>query len=172
MPDVTYFKPQGIRLRDLKETELTFDELESIRLSDVEKLSQLEAAERMQIHQSTFQRNLARAREKIAKALIEGQAIKICGGAYKIRRIRNSQDVKNTEVLNMSKGDKTGPEGKGPKTGRGLGYCSGSDKSGNESDQPRQGMARGLRNGQGNGPKNGQGNRAGQGRGLGRKTDE
>ena len=151
MPDVTYFKPQGIRLRDLKEIELTFDELESIRLSDVEKLSQLEAAERMQIHQSTFQRNLARAREKIAKALIEGQAIKINGGKY-----------------NMAKGDKTGPEGKGPKTGRGLGYCSGSDKPGNESDQPRQGMARGPRNGQGNGPRTGRGRSQGTGRGRGR----
>ena len=147
MPDVTYFKPAGIRLRDLKETELTFDELESVRLSDVEKLSQLEAAEKMQIHQSTFQRNLARAREKIANALVNGQAIKINGGKYK-----------------MPKGDKTGPEGKGPKTGRGLGYCNGNDKPGNESDQPRQGMARGPRNGQGNGPKDGRGNRAGQGR--------
>ncbi len=155
MPDVTYFKPTGIRLRDLQETELTFDELESIRLSDVEKLSQLEAAERMQIHQSTFQRNLVRAREKIAKALVQGQAIKINGGKYK-----------------MPKGDRKGPEGKGPKTGRGLGYCAGNDKPGNESDQPRQGMARGLRNGQGNGPKDGRGRSQGAGRGLGRKTDE
>ncbi len=141
-------------LRNLKEIELTFDELESVRLSDVEKLSQLEAAEKMQIHQSTFQRNLARAREKIANALINGQAIKIHGGAYK-----------------MPKGDRTGPEGKGSRTGRGLGYCSGSDKPGFESDQPRQGAARGPRNGQGNGPRNGQGNGAGRGRGLGRKTD-
>jgi predicted DNA-binding protein (UPF0251 family) len=154
MPNVTYFKPIGIRLRDLKETELTFDELESIRLSDVEKLSQLEAAEKMQIHQSTFQRNLARAREKIANALVNGQAIKIHGGVFK-----------------MPKGDKTGPEGKGPKTGRGLGYCNGNDKPGFESDQPRQGMARGPRDGQGNGSRTGRGRGQRVGRGLGRKTD-
>jgi len=156
MPEVTYFKPTGIRLRDLEEVELTFDELESIRLSDVENLSQLEAAKKMQIHQSTFQRNLARAREKIAKALVNGLAIKIHGGKYK-----------------MPRGDKTGPEGKGPKTGRGLGYCSGSDKPGYESDQPTQGMARGPRNGQGNGPRDGRGRSqgAGRGRGVVKKTD-
>ncbi len=154
MPDVTYFKPQGVRLRDVGITELTYDEVECLRLSEIENLSQVDAAEKMQVHQSTFQRNLSSARKKIATALINGQAIKIHGGTYK-----------------MPKGDKTGPEGKGPKTGRGLGYCSGSDKPGYESDQPTQGMARGPRNGQGNGPKDGRGRGAGRGRGLGRRTD-
>jgi hypothetical protein len=46
----------------------------------------------------------------------------------------------------MPRGDRTGPEGKGPKTGRGLGYCSGSNKAGYENDAPRQGAGRGLRN--------------------------
>jgi hypothetical protein len=43
----------------------------------------------------------------------------------------------------MPNGDKTGPEGKGPKTGRGLGYCNGNDKPGRENGQ-RRGMGRGL----------------------------
>lgn len=30
----------------------------------------------------------------------------------------------------MPRGDKTGPNGEGPKTGRGLGYCAGSDTPG------------------------------------------
>ncbi len=154
MPDVTYFKPQGVRLREVGITELTYVELECLRLSEIENLSQADAAEKMQVHQSTFQRNLASARKKVAQALINGQAIKIHGGAFK-----------------MPKGDKTGPEGKGPKTGRGLGYCNGNDKPGYESDQPRQGMARGPRNGQGNGPRTGRGRGQRVGRGLGRKTD-
>jgi len=132
MPEVTYFKPQGVKLRNLDTVELNYDEVECLRLSEIEKLSQADSAQKMQIHQSTFQRTLTRAREKIAIALIEGQAIKINGGKYK-----------------MPKGDKTGPEGKGPKTGRGLGYCSGNDKPGFESNEPRQGMSRGPRNGQG-----------------------
>lgn len=64
----------------------------------------------------------------------------------------------------------TGPEGKGPKTGRGLGYCSGNDKAGYLSDQPTQGMARGPRDGQGNGrPRTGRGQ--GRGRGFNRSRD-
>jgi len=149
MPDVTYFKPQGIRIRNLEITELTFDEIECVRLSEIEELSQVEAAQKMKIHQSTFQRSLAKARKKIADALINGKAIKIQGGTYK-----------------MPRGDKTGPEGKGPKTGRGLGYCSGNDKPGYMSDQPTQGMARGPRNGQGNGPRDGRGRGQGRGRGF------
>jgi len=30
----------------------------------------------------------------------------------------------------MPRGDKTGPEGKGPKTGRRAGFCAGSDEPG------------------------------------------
>ena len=153
MPDVTYFKPQGIRIRNLEIIELTFDEIECVRLSEIKELSQVDAAKKMKIHQSTFQRSLARARKKIADALINGKAIKIQGGIYK-----------------MPKGDKTGPEGKGPKTGRGLGYCSGNDKAGYLSDQPTQGMARGPRDGQGNGrPRTGRGQ--GRGRGFNRNRD-
>ena len=62
----------------------------------------------------------------------------------------------------MPNGDRTGPEGKGPKTGRGLGRCSGSEQAGRESDQPRQGMGRGLRDGKGS--RRGMGNGQGMGR--------
>lgn len=45
----------------------------------------------------------------------------------------------------VPRGDKTGPQGKGPKTGRGLGYCSGSDKPGyeNPNNRPRDGRGQG-----------------------------
>lgn len=69
----------------------------------------------------------------------------------------------------MPRGDKTGPEGKGPKTGRGLGLCSGSDKPGYQNEEaPRQGRVRGPRNGTGFGP--GRGMR--RGLGMGRKKEE
>ncbi len=101
-PGVTYFKPRAVLLRQLTEIELTFDELETMRLSNIEKLSQSDAASKMDIHQSTFQRTLTRAREKVTDALVNGKAIKIHGGEYK-----------------MPGGDGTGPLGQGQIAGRG-----------------------------------------------------
>jgi predicted DNA-binding protein (UPF0251 family) len=76
-PSVRYFKPQGIPLRELGEVELTLEELESLRLKNMEGLEQTEASVKMKTSQSTFQRILASAYKKITKALIEGKAIKI-----------------------------------------------------------------------------------------------
>ncbi|MEA3514976.1 MAG: DUF134 domain-containing protein [Nanoarchaeota archaeon] len=84
-PDVIYFKPRAVPLSQLYEVELTIEELETLRLNDIKKLSQEDAALRMHIHQSTFQRTLAKAREKITDALVNGKAIKIQGGNYKMR---------------------------------------------------------------------------------------
>ncbi len=59
--------------------------------------------------------------------------------------------------------DKTGPQGKGPMTGRGLGYCAGHNP-GDEDNRPsfgrgygrgrrrRRGCGRGLGRGMGRGP--------------------
>ena len=76
-PNVRYFKPQGIPLRELDEVELTLEELEALRLKNVEGLDQIEASKKMKTSQSTFQRILSSAYKKIAEALIEGKAIKI-----------------------------------------------------------------------------------------------
>lgn len=76
-PSVKYFKPQGIPLRELSEVELTLEELEALRLKNIEDLDQVEAAEKMKTSQSTFQRILTSAHKKITEALVEGKAIKI-----------------------------------------------------------------------------------------------
>lgn len=76
-PEVTYFKPQGIPLRFLEEIDLGRDELEALRLCDLEDLEQIEAAKKMNISQSTLQRILVSARKETVQALIEGKAIKI-----------------------------------------------------------------------------------------------
>ena len=72
-----YFKPAGVPLRELSEISLRPDEVEAIRLKNVEKLDQGSAAKKMEISQSTFQRILARAHEKIATAICRGWAIRI-----------------------------------------------------------------------------------------------
>ncbi len=101
-PEVTHFKPQGVPLRHLEEEKITIDELEALRLANIEKLSQIDAAKKMEVHQSTFQRTLSRANEKLTNALVFGKAIKIHGGEYK-----------------MPRGDGTGPDGTNFRKGRG-----------------------------------------------------
>lgn len=76
-PEVTFYKPQGVPLRDLKVVELELDEVEALRLKNVEGLNQDEGARRMKVSQSTFQRILKVASEKMVKAIVGGMAIKI-----------------------------------------------------------------------------------------------
>jgi uncharacterized protein len=88
LPNVTFFKPRGIPLSMLETAELTFDELEAIRLADLEGLYQEQAAEKMQISRATFGRVLESAHKKTADALINGKAIKIEGGVVKMTQNR------------------------------------------------------------------------------------
>ncbi|MBN1645542.1 DUF134 domain-containing protein [Candidatus Woesearchaeota archaeon] len=90
-PDITYFKPRAVPLTELQEVELNIDELETLRLTNLCKMSQLQAAKSMGIHQSTFQRALVRAREKITDALVKGKAIKIKGGKYQLLKAVESK---------------------------------------------------------------------------------
>ena len=76
-PKITYFKPQGVPMRFLEIVELTAEEVEALRLKNVENLDQEEAAKKMNTSQSTFQRIITSSYEKISKALINGMAIKI-----------------------------------------------------------------------------------------------
>jgi len=84
MPGVTYFKPAGIPLRLLEEVRLSLEEAEAIRLKDLEGLEQEQGAEKMGVSRPTFQRVLAKARRKIADALLNGRAIRIEGGNYEL----------------------------------------------------------------------------------------
>ncbi len=83
-PDVTYFKPAGIMLKNMQDSILTKEELEAIRLIDFKNISQNKAGKQMKISQPTLSRLLTSARKKIADALINGKAIKIQGGNYKM----------------------------------------------------------------------------------------
>ncbi len=83
-PDVTYFKPAGVLLKNLQESVLTRDELEAIRLIDYENVGQSKVAKKMKISQPTLSRILKSARKKIADALINGQAIRVKGGEYEM----------------------------------------------------------------------------------------
>jgi predicted DNA-binding protein (UPF0251 family) len=76
-PHVTYFKPRGIPLQELAEVSLARDEVEALKLHDLEHYSQQEAAEQMHVSQPTFARILASAHHKLAQGIIHGQAIRL-----------------------------------------------------------------------------------------------
>jgi predicted DNA-binding protein (UPF0251 family) len=64
-------------LRLLETVELTDEEIEAIRLRHLKDLQQEEAARMMRTSQSTYQRILTSAYEKMAEALVKGKAIAI-----------------------------------------------------------------------------------------------
>lgn len=72
-----YYKPRGIPLNRLEEINLSHEEMETLRLKYENNLTQHEAAQKMGISQSQYQRDISKALEKITKALIEGKAIRI-----------------------------------------------------------------------------------------------
>ena len=76
-PKVTYFKPQGVPLRHLEVVELTHEEVEALRLKNIDGLDQNTCAEKMDTSQSTFQRILSSANKKMSEAITQGRAIRI-----------------------------------------------------------------------------------------------
>lgn len=82
LPEVTVFQPVGASRADGEEIVLTVEELEAIRLKDVEDLDQTECAQRMQVSRPTFQRILDSARAKVASALTRGLALRVAGGTF------------------------------------------------------------------------------------------
>ena len=83
-PHCGVFKPAGVPASALKEVVLMLDELEAVRLADLEGLYQEEAAQRMKVSRQTFGRIVEAGRRKIAQALIEGKALKIEGGVIEM----------------------------------------------------------------------------------------
>lgn len=81
-PKIKGFKPYGVS-EDLEKSEvitLQFEEYEALKMCDYDLLNHCEAAEIMNISRPTFTRIYAIARQKMAKALVEGSQISIEGG--------------------------------------------------------------------------------------------
>ena len=79
-PAATVFKPAGCARTNLENVELRLDELEAVRLADLEGLYQEGAAGEMGVSRATFGRLLAEAHRKIADALVNGKALIVKGG--------------------------------------------------------------------------------------------
>ncbi|HTP05862.1 MAG TPA: DUF134 domain-containing protein [Nitrospirota bacterium] len=69
------FKPTGIPMAEIEQILLLREELEALKLCDLDDLTQAEAGTEMGVSRGTIQRILTIARKKVAKALSKGQAI-------------------------------------------------------------------------------------------------
>ncbi len=81
IPDVIHFVPAGSDNHQAGEQNvLKLEELEALRLKDLEGLEQEACAREMEVSRPTFQRILSSAREKVADSLVHGKSILIEGG--------------------------------------------------------------------------------------------
>lgn len=140
-PGVTFYKPQGVPLRQLKDAALTCEGLEALRLADGQGMSQAEGAEIMGVSRATFGRILAEARKTVATALVDGLAIRIEGGHYELAD-DVAEDQGDTEMPNMKgRGRCMGGQGRGmgqgcgQGRGQGRGQGMGQGKSQNAGQQ-------------------------------------
>jgi len=74
-PKYKRFLPEGCPKAKLDSIQISREEAEALRLKDVEDLDQTQAAGKMGISQSTFQRLLSSGHKKVAQALILGKEI-------------------------------------------------------------------------------------------------
>ena len=81
-----YFKPSGKLPASAERVSLKFEELEALRLADLEGLSQSEASSGMGVSRHTFGRVLASARKKVALSLVNNIPLVVTGGTNSCRR--------------------------------------------------------------------------------------
>lgn len=119
VPGCRYFRPGRHRPGDSGEVNLFWEELEALRLKDLEGLDQAQAAERMEVSRPTFQRILRSARSKVAQALIDGLTIRVNGGHFRIapRTLHCRQCGHKWSRQEETRGDEEVP------TERGLPVC-------------------------------------------------
>jgi len=82
IPETTHYRPNGLPQEHCNTIILTIEELEALRLVDLEDLTQEEAAAMMGVSRKTLWNDLQRARKKVVNALVNGYAIRIEGGDY------------------------------------------------------------------------------------------
>jgi predicted DNA-binding protein (UPF0251 family) len=81
---VSTFKPAGLPGHALEQVILSLDELEAVRLADLEELYQEEAARRMEVSRQTFGNIVASGRRKLADCVVNGKLLRIQGGAVRL----------------------------------------------------------------------------------------
>lgn len=83
-PEASVFKPAGVAEKALSEVTLSLDELEAVRLADLEGLYQEQAAARMEVSRQTFGNIVAAGRRKLADCVVNGRLLRIQGGTVRV----------------------------------------------------------------------------------------
>ena len=84
LPRSTRFGPLDASYDSENFVTMTVDEYETIRLIDLEGMTQEECAEQMNIARTTVQGIYTEARKKIAESLVNGKVLFINGGEYRL----------------------------------------------------------------------------------------
>ncbi len=141
MPNAALFRPAGVPACALEQVTLTLDEVEALRLADLNGFYQEQAAEQMKISRPTFSRIVEEARRKVADALIHGKALRLEGGAVKMKGETEMPARDGTGPLGPGRGLGRGPCGCGQRRGRAVGRGRGFERCrrgrGPAADAPR-----------------------------------
>ena len=84
LPERRCFRPAGEAAQDREPIRLTVDEFETIRLMDLEGLTQADCARQMEVSRATVQAIYGAARVKLAQFLVWGGELTIGGGAFSL----------------------------------------------------------------------------------------
>jgi len=153
-PRATLFKPAGVPACHLEAVELRLDELEALRLADLEGDYQEVAAEKMGISRATFARLVESARQKVADVLLHGKVLVIQGGSIMVANQRSFECAACRHRFQAARG--TGRPAECPAChgdnfhraeesgGRGRGRCR---RRGQQGDGAGRGNCRRMRGG-------------------------
>ncbi|HOU09704.1 MAG TPA: DUF134 domain-containing protein [Clostridiales bacterium] len=84
LPENNRFGPLGMQAGAREHIVMTVDEYETVRLIDLEGFTQEECAAQMNVARTTVQGVYNSARQKIADSLVNGKALWIEGGEYRL----------------------------------------------------------------------------------------
>lgn len=97
------FKPSGVPSNSLETNNMGLDEFEALRLVDYEGLSQIDAAEEMQVSRATIQRLLLKARKKIVDSILNNKSLEISNEISNIKlKGENKMDIESKEVKKIA----------------------------------------------------------------------
>ncbi len=84
LPEHNCFGPLNMHINKDHFVIMSIDEYESIRLIDLEGMTQEECSQRMHVARTTVQRIYSDARKKLAESIVEGKMLRIEGGDYEL----------------------------------------------------------------------------------------
>lgn len=175
-PGCVLFKPAGVPASQIAEIVLEIDELEALRLADLEGLYQEHAAQQMNVSRQTFGRIVSSARKKVAQALVQGMSLRIEGGEIEMAEQRTFACLECGHEWHVPFGSGR-PEGCPECHGtdfhrtdqrRGTGMRSGAEQGSRRGDGTAGAGGCGMGRGVGQGGGTGRGRRRGRGGGGGR----